>query len=82
MIIYGTIQDFFVISLVPPNPRSSFLIPLQFTHPIRLVTDSWVDEGVLHPQHLAIFPRGAYSILFLADSFGTDAEIYLWTGRC
>lgn len=43
------VKDFLVLSLRPPNPRSSFLIPLQFSHPIRLVTDPWVDVDALHP---------------------------------
>ncbi|KAF8161225.1 hypothetical protein B0H34DRAFT_781810 [Crassisporium funariophilum] len=44
------VKDFLVLTLTPPNTRSSFLIPLQLSHPIRLVTDSWVDGDSLHPQ--------------------------------
>ncbi|KAF9049864.1 hypothetical protein BJ165DRAFT_1454372 [Panaeolus papilionaceus] len=44
------VKDFLVLALTPPNPRSSFLTPLQLSHPIRLVTDSWLDADVLHPQ--------------------------------
>ncbi|KDR75755.1 hypothetical protein GALMADRAFT_68348 [Galerina marginata CBS 339.88] len=43
------VKDFLVLALTPPNPRSSCLIPLQLSHPIRLVTDSWIDFDVLHP---------------------------------
>jgi hypothetical protein len=43
------VKDFLVLSLTPPNPRSSPLAPLQFSHPIRLVTDAWIDSDVLHP---------------------------------
>jgi len=43
------VKDFLVLALTPPNPRSSFLIPLQLSHPIRLVTDSWIDVDSLHP---------------------------------
>ncbi|KAF8200996.1 hypothetical protein BJ912DRAFT_843974 [Pholiota molesta] len=43
------VKDFLVLSLAPPNPRSSPLVPLQLSHPIRLVTDSWIDTDALHP---------------------------------
>ncbi|KAF8967900.1 hypothetical protein BDZ97DRAFT_1903155 [Flammula alnicola] len=43
------VKDFLVLALTPPNPRSSPLAPLQLSHPIRLVTDSWIDVDVLHP---------------------------------
>lgn len=85
LMLYLWIQDFLVISLMPPNPRSSFLIPLQFTHPIRLVTDLWVDEGVLHPSDTLKYFRAVpikYYFWLAESRFGTDAEIYLWIGRC
>ncbi|KJA28976.1 hypothetical protein HYPSUDRAFT_128152 [Hypholoma sublateritium FD-334 SS-4] len=43
------VKDFLVLALAPPNPRTSSLMPLQLSHPIRLVTDSWIDTDVLHP---------------------------------
>ncbi|KAF9565543.1 hypothetical protein CPC08DRAFT_168196 [Agrocybe pediades] len=43
------VKDFLILALVPPNPRSCSLIPLQLSHAIRLVTDSWVDVDSLHP---------------------------------
>ncbi|KAF9485926.1 hypothetical protein BDN70DRAFT_794831 [Pholiota conissans] len=43
------VKDFLVLSLAPPNLRTSSLVPLQLSHPIRLVTDSWIDADALHP---------------------------------
>ncbi|KAF9526600.1 hypothetical protein CPB83DRAFT_769882 [Crepidotus variabilis] len=44
------VKDFLHLSLTPPNPRSSFLAPLQLSHPIRFVTDPWIDNAVAHPS--------------------------------
>jgi hypothetical protein len=37
-------QDFIVLTLTPPNPENSPLMEHQHAHPIRLVTDPWVDD--------------------------------------
>ncbi|KAJ7157933.1 hypothetical protein C8R43DRAFT_1180114, partial [Mycena crocata] len=37
------IQDFVVIELRPPNPEASQFGTLRYSHPIKLVTDSWLD---------------------------------------
>ncbi|CAA7262973.1 unnamed protein product [Cyclocybe aegerita] len=37
------VKDFIALSLTPPDRRSSPLLDLQVTIPIRLVTDSWTD---------------------------------------
>ncbi|EAU91767.2 hypothetical protein CC1G_04535 [Coprinopsis cinerea okayama7 len=46
------VKDFIVVGLAPYNIRSSFLLPVQLAYPVRLVTDSWVDQEVVHPQDL------------------------------
>ncbi|RDB24842.1 hypothetical protein Hypma_007770 [Hypsizygus marmoreus] len=44
------VKDYIMLILTPPNSRTSPLRELQIVHPIRLVTDPWVDTDTLHPQ--------------------------------
>jgi len=38
-----TVKDFIVLALYPPCPTTSPLVELQHAHPIRIVTDPWID---------------------------------------
>ncbi|KAJ7287785.1 hypothetical protein C8J57DRAFT_1284906 [Mycena rebaudengoi] len=44
------VKDFIIFQLTPANVRTSPLLPIQHSHPIRLVTDRW--EDVAHPSDL------------------------------
>lgn len=46
------VKDYIVLVLTPPKSRTSPLRVLQITHPIRLVTDPWIDIDTLHPQDI------------------------------
>ncbi|KAL0960782.1 hypothetical protein HGRIS_005803 [Hohenbuehelia grisea] len=47
-----TVKDFIVLALTPPDPHTSPLLELQHAHPIRLVTDPWLDTtGPEHDAH-------------------------------
>ncbi|KAF4567514.1 hypothetical protein EYR40_006517 [Pleurotus pulmonarius] len=41
------IKDFIVFALTPSNPRTSSLLEIQHAHPIKFVTDPWID--LVHP---------------------------------
>jgi len=47
----AVVKDFIVLALSPPNPQTSPLLQLQYAHPIRFVTDAWVDFSV--PENLS-----------------------------
>ncbi|KAF5316906.1 hypothetical protein D9611_003884 [Ephemerocybe angulata] len=44
------VKDFIVLDLIPITVRESFLLPIQLSQPIRLVTDTWTDTDGVHPQ--------------------------------
>ncbi|KAJ7163628.1 hypothetical protein C8R43DRAFT_990441 [Mycena crocata] len=44
------VKDFIILAMTPANVRTSPLLPIQHAHPIRLVTDGWTDQELLHPQ--------------------------------
>ncbi|KAF8070576.1 hypothetical protein FPV67DRAFT_1413807 [Lyophyllum atratum] len=44
------VKDYIMLVLTPPKSRTSPLRVLQIVHPIRLVTDPWIDTDTLHPQ--------------------------------
>lgn len=46
-----TVQDYILFILTPPDERGCPLQQLQYTHPIKLVTDTWMEEGT-HPQDI------------------------------
>ncbi|KAK0461227.1 uncharacterized protein EV420DRAFT_187353 [Desarmillaria tabescens] len=46
-----TVQDYILFILTPPDERGCPLQPLQHTHPIKLVTDTWMEAGT-HPQDI------------------------------
>ncbi|KAJ3509157.1 hypothetical protein NLJ89_g5366 [Agrocybe chaxingu] len=48
------VKDFIALSLTPPDRRSSPLLDLQLTIPIRLVTDSWADITGPEPDNAAL----------------------------
>lgn len=45
--LMGTLQDFIVVQLCPPHPERAAIAEHQFSHPIRLVTDTYRDA----PEH-------------------------------
>lgn len=44
------VKDYIMLVLTPPKSRTSPLRVMQIAHPIRLVTDPWIDIDTLHPQ--------------------------------
>ncbi|KAJ7647170.1 hypothetical protein FB45DRAFT_190986 [Roridomyces roridus] len=43
-----TVKDFIMLAVTPAS--SSHLLPVQHGQPIRLVTDSWEEQGQVHPR--------------------------------
>ncbi|KAJ7780524.1 hypothetical protein DFH07DRAFT_433049 [Mycena maculata] len=44
------VKDFIILAITPANIRTSQMLPMQHAHPIRLVTDGWTDQDLVHPQ--------------------------------
>jgi len=44
------VKDFIIFAMTPANVRTSPLLPIQHAHPIRLVTDGWTEQNMIHPE--------------------------------
>ncbi|KAF9451980.1 hypothetical protein P691DRAFT_662123 [Macrolepiota fuliginosa MF-IS2] len=44
------VKDYIVLALSPPPVKTSQLLSMQIAHPVRFVTDPWIERETVHPQ--------------------------------